>query len=454
MPFPAPQSDAYRLILVCRKTRRILLQRWGTRLCLPRIFVPRWTRAAYQIQRLIRKHWTIDAITLDFLGERPGGDTIVLMESVRQAISLPTQYLWTTLVDLPTADLNPVEQVAVSRLISSGETGRGTFSRLGWIDDALAWIDAVTPHSGLTPRWKVEQFNASATASLIRVSDSNRRAYWFKATGPPGDSEARITRTLASLFSTYLPEVIGFHPHWNAWLMAEEGTALSENTLNRFNLDRVVDRLARLQRESSEHVATLVSSGCQDHRMSMLYVALGEMTPYLEGAVSNQDTQTGPRIRAARIRQIKALVEEATSRFSEMRIPDTLLHGDFSFENILVSRRSCLFTDWAQASVGNPFVTFEHLLLQLRQTEHGKKHLDRAATIYCGNWSNTISATHIRDTLKWLPLVAIASTLRCRRPWLTATGIAQPLSQSYARILARQLDRAAQMIEKDISICA
>src|SRR5258708_39113401 len=46
-------------------------------------------------------------------------------------------------------------------------------------------------------------------------------------------------------------------------------------------------------------------------------------------------------------------------------IPDTVVHNDLNRGNILVCENNCLFTDWCEVSIGNPFITFQHLLLLL-----------------------------------------------------------------------------------------
>ncbi|WP_158792077.1 phosphotransferase [Granulicella sp. L60] len=403
---------------------------------------------------MLRKRIGLEVVVLDFLGERPGDNSIVLLESLRQTGLLPAPYVWAAFGSVPISDLNQIEQAAVTGLIRLGETGRGPFSRLGWIDDVIAWVDAATERRGSHRHWTVEQFNASATSSLARFVDDEGCAFWFKAVSPADQNEAHVTKILASLFSPYLPELIAFHSEWNAWLMSDGGAALSTVVLNPACLANVVERLAQLQKASIEHVGTLLANGFDDHRMANLRVQLPELTPYLEEAGRSQHAQTGFRIKISRIRQISRLTAHVIARIEELDIPATLLHCDFSLENILLSGKDCLFADWAQAGVGNPLVTFEQLRLQLNQTEATKTLLPRLTEIYRSNWADTIPRDQMNQAFRLLPLIAIASNLCCRREWLTASGTDRTLSRSYARILARQLDHAAQMIEDNISICA
>lgn len=454
MPFSDPQSDSYRLALVCGDTRRLLLENLSGDERLPLIRVPRWTRAAQQVTRLIEQNWALKGIVLDFLSDRPGGGGLVLVESCSAPRSFSSRYRWAALCDLKQADVTDDELTAIEHLITSGGTGRGPFSRLRWIEEATAWVKEVTHTPAQALPWKIEQLNASATCSLLRLEDADGKAYWFKASGTPNSREAEITNALSSLFPSYVPTVIAFHPGWRAWLMQEEGVSLSSTHFSQEHFTDVAYSLAALQKASTQHISQLLAIGCHDHRMAALRRQLPELTPCLEEAARGQDVHTEPRISASRIRKIRLLVEEAATRLEDIGIPNTLMHCDFSLENILMSRRGPLFTDWAQASVGNPFVTFEQLRLQLSQHAEPNERLPAIIEVYRRCWSDLIPKPRIDRAVTLLPLIAAASNLCCRGELLTSSAVDRPLSHSYARILARQLDRAAQTIEANMPTTA
>jgi thiamine kinase-like enzyme len=47
-----------------------------------------------------------------------------------------------------------------------------------------------------------------------------------------------------------------------------------------------------------------------------------------------------------------------------INIPDTLIHNDMNPGNILFNGARAVFTDWSEACVGSPFLTFQHLQIQ------------------------------------------------------------------------------------------
>jgi hypothetical protein len=75
-----PQCDRYRLVLALASTRRIFVQKAQGASHLPRISIPRWTRAGEQVQKAIEQNWGFKAIVIDFLGDNPGRDGIIIAE--------------------------------------------------------------------------------------------------------------------------------------------------------------------------------------------------------------------------------------------------------------------------------------------------------------------------------------------------------------------------------------
>jgi hypothetical protein len=454
MPFANPQFDGYRLVLLSASTRRVLLESVFSRRQLPSISVPRWTRAAKEITDLIRQRWQLRAIVLDFLGDRPGAGGIVVAEALDREER--ERYLngheWLHLDDIEDPSFSQRDRDIVRLLVSQGATGRGAFSRLGWIEQALDWISEITT----LDRWRflggIQQINASANSSLVRFV-AGRHRYWFKAAGSPEAHEALVTSTLASLFPEYLPEIVGFHPDWNAWLMRDAGNPLSDcDSHTPARTHRIVRRLAELQRLSVGYVPRLLGDGCHDHRMPALRAEIPGLTPYLEEAMRMQNIETGVCVSAPRLRRIATIIEEASFRLEDIRIPDALIHCDIDFQNILIDGERCVFTDWAEASVGNPLTTFEQIRIQFVQADHASTSILRLKQSYYEIWRDFITEREFECALSLVPLIALASNLCCRRDWLITDNLHRSQSQSYARVLARQMDRAAHLTEQSIAV--
>lgn len=211
-------------------TRRIFVERSQRGIHFPRIPIPRWTRAAEQTQAAIRRKWGFKAIVLDFLGGGPGREGMVIAElrGRNSAHRLPHRHSWVGPSEIREEEISSFECSTVERLLNDGTTGRGTFSRFGWVDDALDWISAETGIDGTAFTGDLEQFNASANFALARFERKAAIPLWLKAAGDPAIPEYRITTTLSKLVPDYFPTLVSSREDWNAWWMEDAGHSFDE----------------------------------------------------------------------------------------------------------------------------------------------------------------------------------------------------------------------------------
>jgi hypothetical protein len=454
MALPHPEFDHYRLVLISPSSRSILLEKDAGRLVLPRIPVPRWTRAAQKVTSEIRQRWNLRAWVIDFLGDHPGRESLAIAERIdeREELLENANIARYPLCAVPEDELSDAERAIVRKLLEDGSTGRGPFSRLGWAEDLLTWSCEVLklPRSQLSNEFV--QLNASADAALVHILTEAGSRYWFKAAGAAHPYERLVTETLSQELPEYLPELVAVHEQWSGWLTRDAGAPfLASYDPSRLAIE-VVRRLARLQTRALPFAGRLLVDGCHDHRMPALRTQIPKLTPYLEAAMQETEADLGLCIGPARLGRIAALIAEASVRVENMGIPDTLMHCDLSFDNILVGSRGCIFIDWAQASIGHPFITLEHLCAQFTQHEDSRTIIPRLRKTYLHVWETSLHGRFDRQALTFMPLVALASLLCCRSEWLTGNAMRHPSSRSYARVLARQLDRIARQIEGPVPL--
>ena len=452
-----PQFDCYRLVLISPSIRRVLVEEACHVFRLPRISIPRWTRVAEQIKASVEDRWGFKVIVIDLLGAALRSEGMVIVEVTNRGASNNSSrdHRWATVNEVGDEEMCDPERSIVQNLLIGGDTSPGPFFRLKWIEEVMDWISSAAAMDRSQLTGGVEQLNASSDTALLRVDTKTGPALWFKAAGGLSASERRITITLASLFPKYLPTVVASHEDWNAWLMEDAGHALDQGrSIGRRLLEHVVLRLAELQKASVKHVDALLLSGCTDHRLPVLRAGVPELLPYIEEAMTMQDLPTVPRIGGGRLREIGKVLEDACLRLEAMSIPDALIHSDINLGNILVREGRCVFTDWANACVGNPFVTFEQLRIQLAQERSTQAWVPRLTEIYQEAWRLTLPGCQIECAFTLVPLVSAASYLYSRKGWFTSGHQLNPQLLSYARSLARQMDRAALAIELNQELCA
>ncbi len=424
-----------------------MTRRDGLRWVLPRVTIPRWSRTAPNVQSEIRVQFSLQAIVLDEL-EAPAHDSLIMAEVIeRPATGIDSSFSWRKLQDLAMDEFVDEELLSVQRLLFEGSTGRGQFSRLGWIGDVLAWAAA---HTDVDPGQFVEikQINGSSSSALIRLTTAAGAAVWFKAVADPEMTEYRMTAALRKLFPDYLPTFLAMHDVWHAWLIEDAGRPLDDMENARPRLfEEVAHHLADLQKASIPRASSLLDQGCADLRLSALCAQMPEIMASLEEAVEVPDYGSHSYLRKARIRALHRTFQDAADQLQASGVPDTLVHSDISTENILIADGTCIFTDWAQAAIGNPFANFEQLRMQVAQHQNAAVVQERLLAAYMRTWSSQLSAPQIRQAFTAIPPIAIAMYLSTRRDWLSPEKLREPQFVRYARSMARQMDRAVQEYE-------
>jgi hypothetical protein len=447
------QAD-YRLAFILPKSRQLLGIEASRAAELPRISIPMCERPARELTHAIEAKWHIRTIVVDILT-----GTSVLVPCAIIEVRHPSWqfsvhgFSAVNLATVSGASLSEDERHTLASLLSGEDTHRGPFSRLGWIEEAQEWILEAVPEGDIQFNGEFLQLNGGGSFALLRLGTIQGPAYWLKAVGPPNEREFQITRTLAQLFPKHLPSVVTMREDWSAWVMRDAGRPLRDS----FSIDaleQTVACLAELQTESISRLDSLLAAGCLGGGIRVLQEHLSELTEYLEEAMDQQTSTTVPRLEKQRLHQLKCVLCQSCSRILDLNIPDTLIHNDINTGNILCCGTRCVFTDWAEACIGNPFVTFQHLAAQVA-TRCGDTSpwIAQMTRLYKPLWLEYLDDAAIDKALAITPILAIASYLYGRGDWLRSPQRNEPTYQSYTRSLARHIDQAARSPQLVEALC-
>jgi hypothetical protein len=230
---------------------------------------------------------------------------------------------------------------------------------------------------------------------------------------------------------------------WNAWITEEAGKPIGDSC-SLSKLESAVVSMAELQIESIGYTQDLLAAGCVDQRCTVLKAQTDAVIRFLEDAMELQTSVKVPRLGKHRLREIGKIIDDAYARMRELGVPDTLIHNDLSLGNILYDGSKCVFADWAEAYIGNPFLTFQQLLQHVSREKCGSGWGSQLKTIYKQRWTTVLGVRTVDCALALAPLLAVASYLYGRGTWLASSRRDDPELQSYARSLARHMDKAAQ----------
>ena len=447
------QQDQYRIALVLPRSKKVLAEPRDGSPRLPRISVQRWTRVGEHLTKAIREKWGLmSSIIINVL---PGSQQTPAC-AVIEVLADESQPLADGLIPLQLDVLGDSEVTAAERTtmqkILMGETAScGPFSRLGWIEEAQEWILASAPYRAIEFSDR-QGSSAGGSSALVRFGTRRPPAYWLKATGAAGAQEYRVSTALAGLFPDYLPPLLAAREDWHAWVMEDAGRPLEE-TLTLPAIEQATHSLAQLQITSVDHVDVLFAAGCFDQRMPILRASIPKLVQYLEDAMAQQISTRVPPIESKRLCELGNLLEEACGCMETLGIPDTIIHNDMNAGNILFDGSRAVFTDWAEAYIGNPFFTFHHLREYAVQADVSQVWASKMKTTYANHWGCLLSGSQIAHAVALCPPLAIASYLCGRDTSIRLPQRKDLRAQSYARSMARQMDRAAQAPEFLEALC-
>ncbi|WP_420236912.1 phosphotransferase family protein [Telmatobacter bradus] len=441
----------YRLAFLLPQTLQLLAIKGRREAELPRIGIPKWSRAAEQLTGLICKKWNIRTTVLDLIESDSGASPCAILE-VRTP-KWRSEQAGFSAVALNHISLSDNELQCLMGILLDNDTTCSPFSRPGWIVEAQRWIQESDRNRVVEFSEEINQLSTGGHFVLVRFGTRKGPAYWLKATGLPNAHEFTVTRTLAQHFPQFLPPLVAAREDWNAWVMEEVGRTLCED-FSSSNLARATRSLASLQNRSISLVDNLIFNGCCDQRLPRIESQIDPWMDYLEEVMEYQVSTKVPRLGRSELSEIGGVLHAACDQMQELEIPDSLTHNDINPGNILLDDTRCVFIDWAEASVGNPFLTFQ-LLMQhvVRQGEGVRGWEAQARSIYKELWLNLLPEPVVDRAFILAPVLAIASCLYGRGDWLNSPRRADFDFQSYTRSLARHLHRATRSPELLEALC-
>jgi hypothetical protein len=456
--------DTYRLMITRRRGTELLLAANDSIGSLPRVEVPTGRRLAEQLTEAARKEFRLEVCCL-FAPELvtvPGivlGAKYSLLESIKQNDPAPPGAYWvpcTTALGkgaLPDGDRAAVKNSLqeMQRYVAKPHTG--PFARPGWIRELFDWVQHHLDPLGLRVTGRFQQLNASPTFSLIRMETSGP-AVWFKATGEPNARELPVTVSLARLFPSYVPGILGVHSTWNGWLSREVPGSTLDDFVDVSAWTRAAKTLAELQIASIGKSSELVESGCKDLRPSSLIEQVDPFLYHMRALMAKQEKQQPAILTDSQLHILSDQLKDACSALQDLGLPHTLGHVDFNPGNILVSSETCIFLDWAEGCVTTPLITFEYLREHYRRTHlEDSDATEGIAFAYLHPWQTFFSPNDLACGMALAPLLAVFAYAVGSSIWRSSETLGNPALAGCLRSLTRRMYREAIRIRERSELC-
>lgn len=448
------ECETYRVVVLGQSGTEVLVVPDGDRFALPSVNIPCWQRVAENLTAAVKTDWGEEVVCLFEPDASPGTNGAGTRYQATEHWSasghpkMPTQWVPASalaqecLIDC--CDYLAIRQSLTECGAEARDSSVEPFARLGCFKELREWVQTVIEPSGFHLNEKFRQLNASPSFSLIRF-ETDGPAVWFKAVGEPNQREFAITCLLSRLFPSRVPCVLAPRPEWNGWLTREAEGELLCNAQEIRTWQRVAAQLAELQINSYDQASGILAAGARDLRVATLSKQIRHFVDTTQ-QLMQQQLKTPPSILEPK--ELLLLGEHIRAAFDVVgrsRMTDTLGHLDFNPGNVVVSLQSCVFLDWAEAYVGNPFLTFQYLLEHFRR-KHGNDSSQESELVesYVAPWLRIASREAIAAILDVSPLLAVFS-------YACGTGMLSDDERlkdaefaGYLRGLARRMDREAR----------
>jgi hypothetical protein len=457
------EHETYRVIVLSPDGKDILVVPDGARFALPSVEIPLWQRVAENLTESVKAGWGDEIVCLFELSELAGTHGTGIHYQVARhwgtasVPQIPTKWMPVAALskDLLTdvTDHSAIQQ-SIAQRSADGETSPGgPFTCLGWFDELREWIEEVIGPLGFHLNGNFRQLNASPTFSLIRF-ETDGPALWFKAVGEPNQREFPITCELSRHFPRYVQIVLGTRPEWKGWLTREAAGKLLSDAQENALWEKSASSLAELQIDSIDHNTQILAAGARDLGVNALSKMVGPVIETMAQLMERQIKTPPVPLNRKELLLLGERLQTALEALETLGIPETLGHLDLNPGNIVASPDRCVFLDWAEAYIGNPFLTFQYLLEHLRRSAGRDSALEiDLVSSYREPWKRMIGTTAIDDALNLAPLLAAFAYASGSDAWHDEDRMHHPATAGYLRSLARRMHREANTLGERRSLC-
>lgn len=441
---PTSEMLTFRLILIDPASMGLLAIQGNHESLLPRESVQVGRRIAQALTESIRQRFGLCVIQLAVLWKSTLPTGCAVYEILERRSNTETPFHFEAFENFSASDLTEEERHTVARLMKGEEKAFGRFAALGWIKE----FEAKLPFR--IDRSSIRQMNQGIDFCLMKFENVSGTSFWFKAVGKPNIREFGITEVLAREFPMFVPEIVTWIPDWSGWVAEHVEGILLDNSRILGGWEKCLGSLATLQENAATFISLFHAAGAKDRSCARLKAALNPFIEEIRHAMHAQSSKSVRPLSDGELDQFNLQSVAAITILEESRIPNSLLHGDIGHGNVIISSTRATFLDWAEAGIGHPFLSAEHLLAnheRLHPVEVSEREMMR--DFYASLWMRYASPAELELLTKTVPAVAALAygidtwqanaTRSCpERAW--------PLLRSIARRTKRELAVASRTI--------
>jgi hypothetical protein len=316
-----------------------------------------WSADIGQISHAVRESLGISTTVLRSAYERADkaqrrASMIYVLENRDPSWQPPAHGRWVERAELN--DLQPEHCAVIEGYLAEVEHGsipalRTQWCRVGWLDQAVAWITeqlAALDRPLVGPVAQVKHWSISC---ILRAPTALGNTYFkVAATLPLFVNEPVVTAWLAQRYAYHIPRPLALEPTRRWMLLPDFGQVIGRSGSLAARIE-MLQLLGGIQRGCVAALDDLLALPCHDRRLTRLAdqaeALAGDSTALadLNDAERAEFSALQPRLRAM------------CAALAACGVPQTLVHGDLHLGNVAVQEGRFQFFDWTDACITHPF---------------------------------------------------------------------------------------------------
>jgi hypothetical protein len=225
---------------------------------------------------------------------------------------------------------------------------------------AEEWAEEFLISHGYAVQASFQTVRERPWSRVSRIGTSKGLVY-LKQMIPAFAAEANLIQVVPKQFAGYVPKIIISNAGLDAFVMEDAGISLRERLNEKFQMEIPLYALkicGEIQRGMTGCADQLLAVGVPDWRLSKLtglYISL----------IDQEEILIADGLSRAEVDSLHALQPRFTNlcdKLSAYGIPETIEHGDFHDNNILVKDDRVILSDWGDAALSHPFFSLATFL--------------------------------------------------------------------------------------------
>jgi len=243
--------------------------------------------------------------------------------------------------------------------------------------------------------------------SRVTSFETSKGRVYLKSMALPFSKEPLLLQFLADHEVKNITKVIAVSEQLSCFLMKDAGEPLRNLLKENFKADLLINALktcASIQIKCIDYVDQLLRLGINDWRLEKL--------PFLyQDLVQKEDMLKADGLTSSEIEilyQSASKMHALCKQLSEYDIQETLEHGDFQDNNMLIDGDSLTLSDWGDASISHPFFSLASALNSAKRNHHFQDDDPRyisAQNAYLNQWREYGTETELLEAFKLAQII-------------------------------------------------